>query len=424
MTSNGTERRKPTRREYLKYGGAVVGGGLLAGCASGGDSGRTETEGSDPTATAGTERTTTTDSGRATTDTKTETATDSGSYSVTMSPVGTVEFEAPPTSIFTRLTHHAGMAFALGRGDDVNAVNGPAYYDATWKQFTERLPGVTVDWADLYASWQPSKEQLYELDSDVHLADPAWVVQLDQWGMDDIEEIGENVSPWFGNSLSDTHKQPTEEWTGDEYEYYGLWEQFEKVAQVFGAEDRYEALASIHADVIAAIDEGLPPEDDRPSVAMITAADVEKQIWAYTVDNPGFLSAHTRPLEPRNPFGDSFQSGSNVDFEGLLEADPEVVLYLSGMQPNVSMTDLRSTLESHPVASEITAVKDDRVFPMGARYQGPVLNLFQLEMCAKQFYPETFGEWPTSDGGPYPEIPESERLFDRQRLADIINGEF
>ncbi|WP_171814693.1 hypothetical protein [Halopiger xanaduensis] len=34
-----------------------------------------------------------------------------------------------------------------------------------------------------------------------------------------------------------------------------------------------------------------------------------------------------------------------------------------------------------------------------------------------------FGEWPTYEGGPYPEIPEGEQLFDRQRVADIINGD-
>jgi ABC-type Fe3+-hydroxamate transport system substrate-binding protein len=421
MSDNDTNTTDaPTRRDYLKYGGAVVGGGLLAGCT--GQSDGESTPGKTSTEATTTEPTTS--QGEATT-TDSQTATpEGGTYSVTMSPVGEVEFDEPPTSIFTRLTHHAGMAFALGRGDDVNAVNGPAYYDATWKQFTERLPGVSVDWSDAYASWEPSKEQLYELDSDVHLADPAWVVQLDQWDMDDIEEVNENIAPWFGNSLSDTHKRPTDEWTGGDYEYYTLWEQFERVAEVFQEGERYEALASIHADVIGAVESDLPPENERPSVAMITAADVEEQIWAYTVDNPGFLSAHTRPLGPRNPFGDSFESGSTIDFEALLEADPDVILFLGGMQPDVSMTDLRETLESHSVASEITAVQADRVFPMGARYQGPVLNLFQLEMSAKQFYPETFDEWPTSDGGPYPELPEEQQLFDRQRVADIVDGDF
>ena len=69
-------------------------------------------------------------------------------------------------------------------------------------------------------------------------------------------------------------------------------------------------------------------------------------------------------------------SGSTVDFEALLEADPDVILFLGGMQPHVSMNELRSTLESDPVASEISAVENDRVYPQGARYQGPILNLF------------------------------------------------
>ena len=32
MTDDVTEYEAPTRRDYVKYGGAVVGGGLLAGC--------------------------------------------------------------------------------------------------------------------------------------------------------------------------------------------------------------------------------------------------------------------------------------------------------------------------------------------------------------------------------------------------------
>ncbi|MBC9986696.1 MULTISPECIES: ABC transporter substrate-binding protein [Haloferax] len=413
MEHDETPRTGLTRRDYVKYGGAAVGGGLLAGCTGGNDSESTadgETDAPTQTAT------------EAATETGTESPAD-GSYSVTMSPVGTVEFDEPPQSIFTRLTHHAGMAFALGRGDDVNAVNGPAYYDATWKQFTARLPGVEVDWADLYPSWETSKEKLYELDSDVHLADPAWVVQLEQWDMADIEEVAENISPWFGNSLSARHASPTDEWTGD-YEYYTLWEQFEKVAQMLREEERYEALAAVHDDVLATIEAGLPPEDERPSVVLLTASDIENQVWAYTVGNPGFMTSHIRPLAPHDAFEGSIESGSTVDFEALLEADPDVLLFLSGMQPSVSMNDLRATLESDPVAAEISAVQNGRVYPQGARYQGPILNLFQLEMSAKQFYPEAFGEWPTSDGGPYPEIPEDEQLFDRQHVADIINGEF
>jgi hypothetical protein len=46
-----------------------------------------------------------------------------------------------------------------------------------------------------------------------------------------------------------------------------------------------------------------------------------------------------------------------------------------------------------------------------------------MEMAAKQVYPETFGEWQAFGAdGAYPEFPTEERLFDRQRVADIITG--
>jgi len=60
---------------------------------------------------------------------------------------------------------------------------------------------------------------------------------LDSWDAADIEEIGETVSPWFGNTFSDRHNEPPTEWV-DRYEYYTLWELFEKVAAVFRAKNR------------------------------------------------------------------------------------------------------------------------------------------------------------------------------------------
>lgn len=411
MLRDTTGDERPTRRHYLRGSGALLLGGFLAGCS-----------GTESSSTDSPERTTTTKPTDARTETEaTDTSVDEGSYSVTMSPVGTVEFESPPETVFTRLTHHADMAFALGRGDAVNAMHAPDYYDALWNQFVERLPGVTLDWSGLYSSWETSKEKLYELDSDVHLADPAWVSQLGNWSMADIEEVAENIAPWFGNSLSDRHQEPPTEWA-DGYQYYGLWEQFEKVAQLFRAEDRYRALAAVHEELLTTVEGGLPSEGERPTAVMVAASDVEQDIWAYTLSTPGFLTAHTRPLGPRDAFDGTVESGSVVDFETLLEADPDVMLFLGGMQPGTEMAEVRSTLESHSVASEVTAVKDGRVHPQGARYQGPILNLFQLEMTAKQLYPDQFGEWPTYEEGPYPEIPESEQLFDRERVADVVAG--
>jgi ABC-type Fe3+-hydroxamate transport system substrate-binding protein len=419
MSDDDTNTREaPTRREYVTYGGAVVGGGLLAGCLGGDGGGATESSPTDESSDAG-EPTTTEPT--ATEASNTETATESSPYSVTMSPVGTVTFESPPETVFTRLTHHADMAFALGRGNDVTAMHAPDYYHGLWNQYVERLPGVSLDWTGLYSSWQPEKETLYELDSDVHLADPAWITQQESWDRSDVEEIAENVSPWFGNSLSDIHREPTDEWA-DDYEYYGLWEQFELVAEAFRERARYEELAAVHDELISTIEADLPPESERPTAVMIAAADIE-EIYTYTMNTPGFLTSHTRPLGPRDAFEGSVESNSVVDFETLLEADPEVILHLGGMEPDTDIAERRAAFEDDPVAAEISAVKNDRVYAQGARYQGPVLNLFQLEMTAKQLYPDVFGEWPAYESGPYPEIPDGERLFDRGRVADVIDGD-
>ncbi|MFC6723368.1 ABC transporter substrate-binding protein [Halobium palmae] len=399
----------PTRRDYVKYGGAAIGGGLLAGC-SGDSSNATPTRASTGTAT---------DSPTAT---ETETsASEDGSYSVTMSPVGTVEFEKPPKNVLTIFPHHADMVTAAGHGEAVSSMlYQPEYNDSMWRKFVERLPNVSIDWADLPGQWNPSKELLYELDSDLHLDDPATMVTMKGWDPDDIEEISENVAPWFGNALSYSRSDPPSAWA-DGYQYYTLWEIFERVARVFQAETRYEALKSVHTEMVSSIEANLPPEDERPTVAMIILNQSEDSVYINPLNDPGFMAAHTRPLGATDAFAD-VQSAS-VDYEGLVEADPDIILCLAGMSEYRHVTKTRERFRNDPSVQTVTAVENDRIYTQGGRYQGPLMNLFQTEMAAKQLYPEQFGAWPIYTEGPYPEIPEDEQLFDRQRVADIIDGD-
>ncbi|MDS0279753.1 ABC transporter substrate-binding protein [Halomicroarcula sp. S1AR25-4] len=411
--SNATE--APTRREYVKYGGAVIGGGLIAGCSSQSESGATPETTNTATATA-TETETATD-------TATEAAVDDG-YSVSMAPMGTVEFESVPESVYTGLPYGADMAIASGAADAINSIYYPTYHGTLMNHFYDRLDGVSFEYEGLNDSWNLGKEGFYELDSDVHLSDPAYASTLENLDRDDVTEIRNQIGPWFNNYYSDRRRDPPEAWAED-YEYFSLWEIYERVAQVFRAGDRASALREVHSSIRSEIESGLPPESERPSVAF-TFKGEDDTFWVYHLNADGFLNAHTRPLGAIDAFDDTEFDGpqTQVDYEAMLDADPDVILVLFTMASSHSIADIRTGLEDDAVASEISAVQNGEVYAQGARYQGPIMNLFQLEMTAKQLYPDQFGEWPGYvDGEPYPEIPEDDQLFDRQRVANIVNGD-
>jgi iron complex transport system substrate-binding protein len=108
---------------------------------------------------------------------------------------------------------------------------------------------------------------------------------------------------------------------------------------------------------------------------------------------------------------DAQVGGETIDYEVLLEIDPEVIaIRLSGEITGGWVDENVTThMREHPIASELTAVKNDRVIYGGMTYQGPIIHLFQLEGAAQGLYPDEFG---------------GEQLFDRDRVADIVNGEF
>jgi hypothetical protein len=108
----------------------------------------------------------------------------------------------------------------------------------------------------------------------------------------------------------------------------------------------------------------------------------------------------------------------------MLEVDPDVILQNFAVTPFYDWDEIKETVTNDPVGAELTAVQTDRFYASGQSFQGPLQNLLQLEMTAKQLYPEQFGEWPRfEEGDSYPDFGEGEQLFDHQRVADIIEGD-
>ncbi|GAB3420099.1 ABC transporter substrate-binding protein [Haloparvum alkalitolerans] len=394
-----------TRREYLRYGGAVATAGLLAGCTGGEGSGSaTDTTGADPaTATAET--------------TESATEGDGEEYAVSMAPMGEVTFERPPESWMAYFSTYGDMALALGRWEDAT---GLIFTDNWPTELVNSLPDVEVDFegiTQLMGEGGIDKELFYELDSDVHLFDPNFVQILDDgWTDEEFAEVAENVGPIVGNSI----RRRGADW--HDYRYYDLYEAFEKVAEVFRERERYEAVAELHAGLQTDIAENLPPAEERPTVGLLSVnSDFEGgSFYAYPVHD-GNGHKQYRDLGIRGAFDDLIEgSYAEWDYEQLLEADPDVLLFQYGLS-HVSTEEFEARMETmreDDVGSQLSAVQNDRLYRGGTSYQGPVINLLQTEVAAKQFYPETFGDWHGIG-----EVPEDERLFDHDALAAVITGE-
>jgi ABC-type Fe3+-hydroxamate transport system substrate-binding protein len=423
MADDATGREAPTRRDYLTYGGTVVVGGLLAGCVGGSSPGAeatpeaTETEAADTgtTTPAGTETPTPGE-----TETTANTTDDAG-YSVTMAPMGEVAFESVPETAAIYDAVWADHLVALGQQDRIVSLGWPDRY---FTGFYDELPGVSFDTSGLPGMWSDGlpKELFYELDADVHHLDPCRWLSFDSgWDRGDFEEVGNNVGPFFANRFSRAHSQPPEGECRDAYQYYTLWELAETFSQVYRVENRGERLRTVHDEMVAAIRERLPPESERPTVALVVYNPEEETFGTYEINGPGFAKAHYRPLEPVGAFADSdktyAKNYSDVDLEEMLEVDPDVIIHHWDIEPSDRFEALLA-LEDHPVGKELAAIRNERVYVGGTPMQGPIFNLFQLENAARQIYPEQFGEFRGVG-----ETPDEEKLFDRQRVADILSGD-
>lgn len=406
-----------TRRRFLRSG-ALVGGALLAGCTGGDSDGG---GGGDTTTGGGTTATTesTTTSGDTTQETtqgteSTEETTEGsggGSYSVTMAPVGEVTFDAVPERVVQYFPGYADMSVAFGAGDTIASVGVKSRY---YTSYYEQLDGVSVDKGsitELYADGI-DKELFYEIDSDLHMVDPPWLINNSAFGLtqQDIEAIREQVAPFLGNTIF----RRTDEW--HTYRYYTMYEAFEKVAQVFRQEERYRAFKRFHDEFISGIQGRLPAESGRPRGLLVFASgDEPEEFSPYRLTDRGTNKKQFRDLGIRDALagtgieGLSTSDRGTIDYEVMLEVDPESLLvrgYETMTESEFQNTVVRF-MKEHPVASQLTAVNEGQVFRGGPIYEGPIQNLFLTERFAKAYFPDTFTE---------------DQLFNRGRVASIVTG--
>ena len=323
-----------------------------------------------------------------------------------MAPVGEVTFESVPETWVANNGSWADMGVALGQ----QTPEGGLAHRAVPHELLRRDPprvGRQIGHADLYSDGV-SKELFYELDGDVHVIDPNFLLnRYKGWKQQDIDEIENQIAPFFGNSIFSRGY----DWHED-YRYYSLYDAFEKLSQVFQQEERYEAFSTLHDDVQANVSDVVPSNaSQRPNVAIVWPVSEEpEEFYPYLIDK-GTSYKQWRDLKVNdalaaNGVEDFASSRGTVDYEKLLDVDPDVLLVRGreDMTRKEFQNSLVSYLESHDTASALTAVQNGEVYRGGPLYQGPITNLVLTERAAQQVY------------------GVSDQLFDRERVANIVSG--
>ncbi|UWG48509.1 ABC-type Fe3+-hydroxamate transport system, periplasmic component [Halanaeroarchaeum sp. HSR-CO] len=379
------------RRTALKAIGSTAATIGVAGCLS--------SKSEDPQTTTSTESPSTT----------TQPTTETQTYEVCMEPAGCKQFDAVPETWVTWHAGYADIGVALGELDGLLGMNRPGRHATSANElFYSELPDVSIDTSDILdlrgGGDSVDKEVFYEMDADIHLIDPVFAQHHFDWNESDVTELEQNISAFFGSHARRDR--------GYNSEYLmTLYEVFEKIAKVFQAEEKYGEFERIHSDLVETIDSATPKET--PNAALLW----DGKSSAFRAGDPtavGYENKQYRDLEVPNAF-EGFDVGyrGDIDYELLLEVDPDTIFYHNNLRDftREEFEEERiAPMEKHSVGRQLSAVQNDRVYRGGFVDQGPIMNLFQIEILAKQLYPDTF--------------TGSEELFDRKAVADAVKGNF
>ena len=347
----------------------------------------------------------------------------SAPYVVNMSPMGDVRFEHVPRRVVTQDANYNDMLVAVQQEEKIIA-NG--FTGQSFDGFYRQLPGVSVALDPQRLKYLSTgggmydKEVLYALHADVHHIDPLQLARSRGWSKADVDEIARNVGPFFANRFSRENSYPGTE----PYQYYTVLELAEKVAQVYQHPQRIAALKQIYDKLVADITARLPVLEKRPKVGLVVYNNGNFLPFSIS-GHGGFGQAQYRDVGAQDAFasikattyGDAGR-GTSLDLEGLLALNPDVLIVPWAILPNNRPGyEQLLKLKNDSLAQRLTAFRTGRVYPGGTPLQGPIFYLFQIEMAAKQIYPEMFGTYRDDQ-----QYPPQEQLFDRKRVAEILTG--
>lgn len=149
-----------------------------------------------------------------------------------------------------------------------------------------------------------------------------------------------------------------------------LYTDLRNLGKIFGVPQRAERLISKYQRTVAEVTESLPENRPRPKVFLYDAG----------TDQPLTSGRNAGPEQiitkagGRNIFGDLDDSWTRVNWEAVVDRDPDVILIndYGGSTP-VTVGAKKEFLRSHPALKDVTAIRENRFFalPYAALVEGP-----------------------------------------------------
>ncbi|GGM68934.1 hypothetical protein GCM10009017_18920 [Halarchaeum rubridurum] len=361
----------------------------------------------------------TTTSEATSTDAGTESSDGTTPYTVHIEPNDPYTFEEVPETygVVSGPLLDVGMALGIHPSATTGLERAPLkFYDLLGLDFDESEVTKLASGAESGYD----KENFYAANADVWLIPKSTLARFTSWDDADYEEIESQTGPFLGTPLRFAPTAAVSESPNP----YTLYEAFEKYATVFQRHRQFEAWQSMHDDLMRTIEEGLPPEDERPTIAAIWRG-VSPDSGQFRIAPLHRLGNNTKSyyrLGMRDAFEGHYPDGP-IGYEELLDVDPDYIGAV-GMLTSATHEEFVNTVvepfENNENGQQLSAVRNGNVVRSAGQYMGPIVDMFSTEAVAKQVYPDTFGEWP----GPVGDLAEDERLFDRQRLLDVVHREF
>ena len=275
------------------------------------------------------------------------------------------------------------------------------------------------------------KELFYFINADIHHIDPISLSLSKGWSYSDIEEISKNIGPFFANSYSIENKKPPHL---KDYSFYTLDELNIKFGQVYKKEDVAIKLNQFTEKLIQTIKDKLSRNSTKKSIAIVYLC--KNGIVPFDSTSNGYGLSQYKVFECIDAFKEhNIQTyayegnfGTLLDKESLLLANPDVIIINEGIYINSKykffskrtrmLLNEFEKFKSDSLLKDIPAFKNDAIILGGIYDQGPITRIYQLEMLAKQLYPEIFGEFHIDHI-----YSEDEQLFSRDELRKILSND-